>query len=109
MAGNHQTQVKNRCSCRRVRRPNPGASGGGWPCNFTAGIVRRWRIWWSSACIVTQAGGASSGPIPHGAQVATRPKRCSRFGECSLRVLGAQVLFWVRVFIWYHKVCLYRV
>ena len=38
-------------------------------------------------------GGASSGPISQGAQVATRPKWCSRFGEFSLRVLGAQVLF----------------
>ena len=27
MAGNHKTQVKNRCSRRRVRRPDPGASG----------------------------------------------------------------------------------
>ena len=60
-------------------------------------------------CTVTQAGGASSGPISHGAQVATWPKRCSRFGEFSLRVSGAQVLFWARVFIWYHKLCLYRV
>ena len=60
-------------------------------------------------CTVNPAGGASFGPIPHGAQVATRPKRCSRFGEFSLRVLGAQVLFWARVFIWYHKLCLYRV
>ena len=79
MAGNHKTQVKNRCSRRRVGRPDPGASGRGWPWNFTAGIVRRWRTWWSGACTVNPAGGASSGPIPHGAQVATRPKRCSRF------------------------------
>ena len=63
----------------------------------------------SGVCTVTPAGGASSGPISHGAQVATRLKRCSRFGEFSLRVLGAQVLFWARVFIWYHKLCLYRV
>ena len=45
------------------------------------------------ACTVTPAGGASSGPISHGAQVATRLKWCFRFGEFSLRVLGAQVLF----------------
>ena len=45
------------------------------------------------ACTVTPVGGASSGPISHGAQVATRPKWCSRFGEFYLRVLGAQVLF----------------
>ena len=30
MAGNHKTQVKNRCSRRRVRRPDPDASSGGW-------------------------------------------------------------------------------
>ena len=41
----------------------------------------------------TPVGGASSGPISHGAQVATLPKWCSRFEEFSLRVLGAQVLF----------------
>ena len=46
-----------------------------------------WRVY------STPVGGASSGPISHGAQVATRPKWCSRFGEFSLRVLGAQVLF----------------
>ena len=39
MAGKHKnpaTQVGGR---RRLRRPNPGASGGGWPGNFTGVVV----------------------------------------------------------------------
>ena len=50
---NPTTQVSG---CRRLRRPDKSASGGGWPENFT-GVV----VWSSSsslygACIVVVAG-----------------------------------------------------
>ena len=62
---------------RKILRP--ASFGGGsprGPCVYSNS--HRWCLIWSDS---------------HGAQVATRPKWCSRFGEFSLRVFGAQVLF----------------
>ena len=39
MAGKHKNPATQVCGCRRLRRPDPGASGGGWPENFTGVLV----------------------------------------------------------------------
>ena len=63
MAGEHKNPATQVCGCRRLRRPDPGASGGGWLENFT-GVV----VWSSSSSIsgaftVVVAGIGSHDPI----------------------------------------------
>ena len=61
MARKHKNPVTQVGRRRHLRRPDLGASGGGWPGNFT-GVV----VWLSSsslagACIVVVAGIGSHG------------------------------------------------
>ena len=61
-----------------LRRPNPGASGDGWPGNFKGVIVRRWRTSLAGECRRWLAGDASFGPRLHGSQMGQNdPTRCS--------------------------------
>ena len=56
MAGKHKnltTQVGGR---RRLCRPDPGKSGGGWPENFTGVVVWSSSSSLSGACTVVVAG-----------------------------------------------------
>ena len=55
---NPATQVGGR---RRLRRPDPGESGGGWPENFTGVVVWSSYSSLSGACIVVVAGIGSHG------------------------------------------------
>ena len=43
MAEKHKNPVTQVCGHRRLRQPDPGASGGGWPGNFIAVVI------WSSS------------------------------------------------------------
>ena len=55
---NPATQVGGR---RSLRRPDPGASGGGWPENFTGVVVWSSSSSMASACTVMVAGIGSHG------------------------------------------------
>ena len=48
-----------------LRRPNPGASGGGWPGNLVGLTVRRWRTYLAGECCRWLASDASFGPKLH--------------------------------------------
>ena len=52
-----------------LRRPDLGASGGGWPGNFTDVIVRRLCFPLAGACCRWLAGDASFGSKLHGSQM----------------------------------------
>ena len=59
MAGKHKnsaTQV-----CRRLSRPDLGASDGGWPGNFTDSCILTSSSSLAGACIVVEAGIGSHG------------------------------------------------
>ena len=65
-----------------LRRPDPGASDGGWPWNLAGVTVRRWRTFMAGACCSVVAGGASFGPISHGSQMVKMTQLGSTsFGE----------------------------
>ena len=84
-----------RWSSPPLRRHNPGASGGGWPGNFTDVIVQRWRTSLASACCRLMAGDASFGPKLYGSQIGQNdPTRCSRFWRVFPRVLELNMVFW---------------
>ena len=66
MGGKHKNPATQVWDRRRLRLPDPGASGGGWPRNFT-GVV----VWSSSSsladtCTVLVAGIGSHGLNPIG-------------------------------------------
>ena len=78
-----------------LRRPDPRASGGGWPGNLADVIVRSWRTYLASACWRWHAGDASFGQKLHGSQMGQNdPTRCSRFWRVFPRVLELKVVFW---------------
>ena len=65
-----------------LRRPDPGASRGGWPGNFTGMIVRRSCFPLAGACCRWLVGDVSFGPKLHGSQMGQNDlTRCSRFLE----------------------------
>ena len=71
-----------RWSPQPLRRPDPGAFGGGWPRNFTGVIVWRSCFPLAGACCRWLAGEASFGPKLHGSQMGQNdPTQCSRFLE----------------------------
>ena len=77
-----------------LRRPDPGASGGGWPENFTCVIVWRWRTSLAGACCRLMAGDASFGPKLHGSQMGQNDlTRCSRCWRVFPRVLELKMVF----------------
>ena len=73
-----------------LHRPDPGASGGGWPGNFTAGVVWMSPSSLSGACCRWPAGGASFGPNPHGSQMVKRPNLVFTIFESFSYGFGAQ-------------------
>ena len=63
-----------------LRRPDPGASGGGWPGNFTGAIVQRSCFPLACACCRWLAGDASFGTKLHGSQMGQNDlTRCGEF------------------------------
>ena len=69
----------------RLRRLNPGASGGGWQGNLAGVTVRRWITYLAGACCRWLAGDASFGPKLHGSQmVQNDPVRVHMFWRISL-------------------------
>ena len=81
---------------RRLFRPDPGASGGCWPGNFTEKITSPRSSPLASACARVVASDASHGQNPFGLQMGQNdPVRCSRFWgvfskalELKMSVLG---------------------
>ena len=98
VAGKWPEKWKTSCDSRwpppPLRRPDPGASGGGWPWNFTAGFVWMSSSHLSGACIVIVAGGASFGPISHGSQMVKLPNSGPQVLESFSRVLEFKMVFW---------------
>ena len=78
-----------------LRRPDSGASGCGWPGNFTRVIVRRSCFPLGGACCRWLASDASFGPKLYGLQMGQNdPTRCSRFWRVFPRVLELKMVFW---------------
>ena len=68
------------CRRHRLRQPNPGASGCGWPGNFTGKIASSCSSSLASACARVVASDASHGQNPFGLQMGQNdPVQCSRF------------------------------
>ena len=61
MAEKHKNPATQVCGCHRLRRPDPGASGGGWPENFTGVVVWSSSSSMSGACTIVVAGIGSHG------------------------------------------------
>ena len=77
-----------------LRRPDPGASDGGWAVNFTGVIVQRSWIPLAGACCRWMAGDASFGPKLHGSQMGQNdPTRCSLFWRVFPMVLELKMVF----------------
>ena len=55
MAGKHKNQATQVCGRRRLCRPDPGASDGGWQGNFTGSCVLMSSSSLDGACIVVVA------------------------------------------------------
>ena len=101
MAKKYENPMTHRGGRRRVRRPDPGASGGGWPGNFT-GEVTSPLLLLPGQC-VCKGGGRNSLPRPKPVWPKNGSKRPSSgsigFGEFSrvlefkMSVLRARVLF----------------
>ena len=84
-----------RWSPQPLRRPDPGASGDGWPRNFTGVIVQRSCFPLAGTCCRWLAGDASFGPKLHDSQMGQNdPTRCSRFWRVFPRVLELKMVFW---------------
>ena len=88
MAGKHQNPATQGGRRRRLRRPDPGAFGGGWPGNFTCKIASLCSSSLAGACARVVAGDASHGQNPFGLQMGQNdPVRCSRFWGVFSRAL----------------------
>ena len=61
MAGKHKNPATQICCGRRLRGPDPGASGGGWPGNFTGVVVLSSSSSLAGACTVLVGGIGSHG------------------------------------------------
>ena len=70
------------------RRPDPAASCGGWPRNFTGKIASPCSSSLAGACARVVAGDGSHGQNPFGIQMGQNdPVRCSRFWGVFFRAL----------------------
>ena len=66
MAGKYENPVTHRGGRLHIRRPDPGASGGSWPGNFTGEVASPSSSSLTSACARGLAGIASHGQNPFG-------------------------------------------
>ena len=66
MARKSENPVTHHGGRRRIRRPDPGASGGGWPGNFTGEGASPSSSSLASACARGVAGISSHGQNPFG-------------------------------------------
>ena len=92
---NHEMSCDQRWPPPPLCRPDPGASGDGWPRNLAGVIVWRWRTSLVGACCRWPIGDASFGPKLNGLQMSqNNPTRCSRFWRVFPRVLELKMVFW---------------
>ena len=96
MAEKHQNPATQGGGRRRLRRPDPGGSGGGWPGNFTYKIASPCSSSLAGECARVVAGDASHGQNLFGLQMGQNdPILCSRIWgvfsmalELKMSVLG---------------------
>ena len=91
MAGKHQNPTTQGGGRRRLRRPDPGVSGGGWPRNFTGKNASPCSSSLAGACARVVASDASHGQNSFGLQIGQNdPVQCSMFWGVFSRAFGAQ-------------------
>ena len=92
IAEKHQNATTQSGGRRCLRLPDPGASGGGWPGNFTDKIASPCSSSLAGACERVVADDASHGQNPFGLQMGQNdPIRCSKFWGVFSRTLDLKM------------------